>query len=137
MGAGAGDIPLKDASSAQLAGAVRAVRGRRETHFASAAIRRLIEDFCRGPAPGIPVGTGAERLSEWEFGVVRLVAQGLSNAEIAARRFLSEAIVESRIARALAEPDLHDRVQTAVHAYEHNTGRPGHGAPSLARGRRA
>jgi len=122
--AGASGFLLKDASREQLTGAVRAVAAG-ETLLAPAITRRLIEDFCRGPAPGTPA-TAAGRLSERELGVVRLVAQGLSNAEIAARLYLSEATVKSHIARILAKLGLRDRVQVAVHAYEHGIVRPGH-----------
>ena len=102
-----------------------------ETLLAQAITRRLIEDFCDGPAPGTPVTGAAGGLSERELGVVRLVAQGLSNAEIAARLYLSEATVKSHIARILAKLGLRDRVQVAVYAYEHGIVRPGHG-PSPA-----
>ena len=100
--AGASGFLLKDASREQLTGAVRAVAAG-ETLLAPAITRRLIEDFCRGPAPGTPAADAAGRLSERELGVVRLVAQGLSNAEIAARLYLSEATVKSHIARILAK----------------------------------
>jgi len=123
--AGASGFLLKDASREQLTGAVRTVAVG-ETLLAPAITRRLIEDFCRGPAPGSPVA-GAGGLSERELGVVQLVAQGLSNAEIAARLYLSEATVKSHIVRILAKLGLRDRVQVAVYAYEHGIVRPGHG----------
>jgi DNA-binding NarL/FixJ family response regulator len=122
--AGASGFLLKDASREQLAGAVRAVAAG-ETLLASAITRRLIEDFCRGPLPGAPAPNAAGQLSERELGVVRLVAQGLSNAEIAAGLFLSEATVKSHVARILAKLGLRDRVQVAVYAYEHAIVRPG------------
>jgi len=133
--AGASGFLLKDASREQLTGAVRAVAVG-ETLLAPAITRRLIEDFCRGPAPGTTAATAAGRLSERELGVVRLVAQGLSNAEIAARLYLSEATVKSHIARILAKLDLRDRVQIAVYAYEHGIVRPGRGTQPPGRGAR-
>jgi DNA-binding NarL/FixJ family response regulator len=124
--AGASGFLLKDASREQLAGAVRAVAAG-EALLAPAITRRLIEDFCRGPAPasGNPATGPAGGLSERELGVVRLVATGLSNAEIAARLYLSEATVKSHIARILAKLGLRDRVQVAVYAYERGIVRPG------------
>ncbi len=122
--AGASGFLLKDASREQLTGAVRAVASG-ETLLAPAITRRLIEDFCSRPAPGTPATDAAGRLSERELGVVRLVAQGLSNAEIAARLFLSEATVKSHIAHILAKLELRDRVQVAVYAYEHGVVQPG------------
>jgi len=122
--AGASGFLLKDASREQLAHAVRSVAAG-ETLLSPAITRRLIEDFCRGPAPGTQADGAAGRLSERELGVVRMVAQGLSNAEIAARLYLSEATVKSHIARTLAKLDLRDRVQIAVYGYEHGIVRPG------------
>jgi DNA-binding NarL/FixJ family response regulator len=128
MKAGASGFLLKDATREQLTGAIRAVCAG-ETLLAPAITRRLIEDFCRGPAPGSPAGSAAGGLSEREREVVRLVAAGLSNAEIAARLYLSEATIKSHITRILAKLGLRDRVQVAVYAYEHGIVRPGHGAP--------
>jgi DNA-binding NarL/FixJ family response regulator len=127
--AGASGFLLKDARRDQLTGAVRAVAAG-ETLLAPAITRQLIEDFCRGPAPGITIAGG---LSERELGVVRLVAQGLSNAEIAARLYLSETTVKSHIAHILAKLGLRDRVQVAVYAYEHGIVRPGHRTPPADR----
>jgi DNA-binding NarL/FixJ family response regulator len=127
--AGASGFLLKDASRDQLTGAVRAVAAG-ETLLAPAVTRRLIEDFCSGPAPGTEQSSAAG-LSERELGVVRLVAQGLSNAEIAAGLYLSEATVKSHVARILARLGLRDRVQVAVYAYEHGIVRPGHGTHLL------
>jgi DNA-binding NarL/FixJ family response regulator len=122
--AGASGFLLKDASRERLTGAVRAVSAG-ETLLAPAITQRLIEDFCRGPAPGAAIASG--HLSERELGVVQLVTRGLSNAEIAARLYLSEATVKSHIARILAKLGLRDRVQVAVYAYEHGIVKPGRG----------
>jgi DNA-binding NarL/FixJ family response regulator len=121
--AGASGFLLKDASREQLTGAVRAAPAG-ETLLAPAITRRLIEDFCRGPVPGAESATSGG-LSERELGVVRLVAQGQSNAEIAAGLYLSEATIKSHIARILAKLRLRDRVQVAVYAYEHGIVKPG------------
>ena len=123
MKAGASGFLLKDASGDQLASAVRTVAAG-EALLAPAITRRLIEDFCRGPEPGTAAST-AGRLSQRELDVVRLVAQGLSNAEIAARLYLSETTIKSHIARTLAKLGLRDRVQIAVFAYENGIIRPG------------
>lgn len=126
--AGASGFLLKHASRDQLTAGVRAVAAG-ETLLAPAITRRLIEDFCNGPAPGTPASGAAAGLSERELGVVRLVAQGLSNAEIAARLYLSEATVKSHIVRILAKLGLRDRVQVVVYAYENGIVRPGRRTP--------
>jgi DNA-binding NarL/FixJ family response regulator len=126
MKAGASGFLLKDATREQLTGAIRAVCAG-ETLLAPAITRRLIEDFCRGPAPGGgPAAGAAGGLSEREREVVTLVAAGRSNAEIAAALYLSEATIKSHITRILARLGLRDRVQIAVYAYEHGIVRPGH-----------
>jgi DNA-binding NarL/FixJ family response regulator len=127
MKAGASGFLLKDASREQLTGAVRTVSAG-ESLLAPAITRRLIDDFCRGPAPGAAAASAAGPLSERELDVVRLVAQGLSNAEIAARLYLSEATIKSHVARVLAKLGLRDRVQVVVFAYENGIVRPGRGS---------
>jgi DNA-binding NarL/FixJ family response regulator len=124
MKAGASGFLLKDATREQLADAVRTVAAG-DSLLAPAITRRLIDDFCHGPAPGAAMASVAGSLSERELGVVRLVAQGLSNAEVAARLYLSEATVKSHVARVLAKLGLRDRVQVVVYAYEHGIVRPG------------
>jgi len=116
MKAGASGFLLKDASREQLASAVRTVAAG-EALLAPAITRRLIEDFCGGPGPAAASGT-ARRLSQRELDVVRLVAQGMTNTEIAARLYLSETTIKSHIAHTLAKLSLRDRVQIVVFAYE-------------------
>ena len=124
MKAGASGFLLKDASREQLAGAVRTVSAG-QALLAPAITRRLIEDFCRGPAPGAAADSVTGRLSARELEVVRLIAQGLSNTEIAAKLYLSDATIKSHVARVLAKLGLRDRVQVAVFAYEKGIVRPG------------
>ncbi len=124
MKEGASGFLLKDASRDQLASAVRTVAAG-QALLAPAITRRLIEDFCRGPAPGGAADGVVAGLSERELDVVRLVTRGLSNAEIAAELFLSEATIKSHVARALAKLGLRDRVQIVVFAYETGIVRPG------------
>jgi DNA-binding NarL/FixJ family response regulator len=126
--AGASGFLLKDANRKQLADVVRAVAAG-DTLLAPTITRMLIEDFCRGPAPGIPASDATVQLSERELGVVRLIAQGLSNAEMAARLYLSEATIKSHISPILTKLDLRDRVQVAVYAYDQGIVRPGQSAP--------
>ena len=125
MKAGASGFLLKDASGGQLAEAVRTVH-KGDALLAPAVTKRLIEDFCRGPAPG---ANGSDLgLSERELEVCRLVARGLSNREIAAQLFVSEATVKTHVAHVLSRLGLRDRVQVTVFAYEHGIVRPGRGA---------
>jgi DNA-binding NarL/FixJ family response regulator len=125
MKAGASGFLLKDASGGQLAEAVRTVH-KGDALLAPAVTKRLIEDFCRGPAPGAN-GSGLG-LSERELEVCRLVARGLSNREIAAQLFVSEATVKTHVGHVLSRLGLRDRVQVTVFAYEHGIVRPGRGA---------
>ncbi len=121
--AGASGFLLKDATREQLVAAVRTI-ARGESLLAPAVTRRLIEDFCRRPEPGA-VPEAAAGLSDREREVLRLLARGLSNAEIAQQLFLGETTVKSHVARVLAKLGLRDRVQTVVFAYESGLVRPG------------
>lgn len=124
MKAGASGFLLKDATREQLASAVRTV-ARGDALLAPAITRRLLEDFCRRPPPSASSSPVAENLSPREIEVFRMLAQGLSNAEIAAKLFLSDATVKSHVARILSKLDLRDRVQAVVLAYESGLVRPG------------
>jgi DNA-binding NarL/FixJ family response regulator len=122
--AGASGFMLKDAPPSQLAEAVRTVAAG-ETLLAPAVTRRLVERFVRRPAPGAAEQERLAELTEREHEVLRLIARGLSNAEIAARLFLSEATVKTHVTRILAKLDLRDRVQAVVFAYEIGLVEPG------------
>jgi DNA-binding NarL/FixJ family response regulator len=89
MRAGASGFLLKDASRDQLATAVRTVAAG-EALLAPSVTRRLIEDFCRRPSPDGAAADAARQLTGRALEIVKLVAKGLSNAEIAARLYLSE-----------------------------------------------
>ncbi|HTI35527.1 MAG TPA: response regulator transcription factor [Miltoncostaea sp.] len=126
MKAGASGFLLKDVRREELVGAVRTVAAG-DAMLAPALTRRLIEDFVRRPPPGAaPAGALAE-LTERELEVVRLVARGLSNAEIAEGLIVSEATVKTHVARILSKLGLRDRIQVVVLAYETGFVQPGEG----------
>ena len=126
MKAGASGFLLKDVRRDELVNAVRAVAAG-DALLASSLTRRFIEDFVRRPPPGAaPVGALAD-LTDREAEVVRLVARGLSNAEIADRMVVSEATVKTHVARVLSKLGLRDRTQVVVMAYETGFVRPGDG----------
>ncbi len=114
--AGASGFLLKDVSPDDLVHAVRGV-ARGDTMLAPAVTRRLLERFARTPLPGSNAADGSG-LGERELEVARLVARGLSNSDIGAQLFLSEATVKTYVSRLLAKLNLRDRVQIAVFAYE-------------------
>ncbi len=122
--AGAAGFLLKDASRVALASAVRTVAAG-ETLLAPTITRKLIADYCRRPPQDPSQTAPTKTLSPRELDVLRLVAAGLSNAEIASEMFLSAATVKSHVARLLAKLGLRDRVQLVVLAYESGFVQPG------------
>jgi DNA-binding NarL/FixJ family response regulator len=121
--AGASGFLLKDAPREQLVTAVRTV-ARGEALLAPAITQRLIERFVARP-PAEEAAPGLAELSARELEVLRLVARGLSNAEIASELVVGEATVKTHVARILRKLDLRDRVQAVVLAYETGLVEPG------------
>ena len=120
--AGASGFLLKDAPEERLLTAIQVV-AEGGSLFAPSVTRRLIDEFSRR-APTSPPPALAE-LTARELEVLRLLAQGLSNAEIAARLVVSEHTVKTHVARILQKLDLRDRTQAVVLAYESGVVRPG------------
>jgi len=116
LAAGASGFLLKDASVAELTEAVRVVAAG-DALLAPPVTRRLIDEFTRRRpqrGPRQPPATVTPR----EADVLRLVARGRSNAEIAATLMLAEQTVKTHVGRLLAKLELRDRTQIAVYAYE-------------------
>ncbi|WGW13017.1 response regulator transcription factor [Saxibacter everestensis] len=125
--AGASGFLLKDAPPEELLDAIRTVY-RGDAVIAPSTTRRLLEHV----APLITVekdSSGApsplERLTERELEVMKEIAQGLSNSEIAAKFFLSEATIKTHVGRILSKLEVRDRVQAVVLAYEQGLVKPG------------
>ncbi|MEU3529034.1 response regulator transcription factor [Streptomyces sp. NPDC038707] len=125
--AGASGFLLKDASADQLAEAVRVVAAG-DALLAPGITRRLIAEFSRldgGGAGRGPLRRRVGELTERETEVLALIAQGLSNAEIAERLVVAEQTVKTHVGRILVKLGLRDRTQAAVYAYESGVVRPG------------
>jgi DNA-binding NarL/FixJ family response regulator len=121
--AGASGFLLKDAPPEELAAAVRLIANG-EALLAPSVTRRVIEEFAR-----VSRDTGARtaltHLTERELDVLRLVARGLSNGEIARELTIGETTVKTHVARVLMKLGLRDRVQAVVLAYESGIAVPG------------
>jgi DNA-binding NarL/FixJ family response regulator len=113
--AGASGFLLKDAPEDQLVSGIRIIAGGASL-FAPTVTRRLIERFAIAAPPVAP--PALVDLTPRELEVLRLVARGLSNAEIAAELVLSEHTAKTHVAHILDKLDLRDRVQAVVLAYE-------------------
>lgn len=118
--AGASAFLLKDVAPAELIQAVRVVASG-DAVVAPRVTQRLLETYVRGavrPAASTPRDPLLEELTPRETEMLEAMAEGLSNAEIAHRYFLSEATVKTHVRRILTKLHLRDRVQAVVYAYE-------------------
>ena len=123
--AGASGFLLKDTPPEVLVDAIRIVASG-ESLLAPSVTRRLIERFVEQdrPAPST-AARGLDMLTDRELEVLRLVARGLANAEIATSPYLGEATVKTHVGRVLSKLGLRDRVQAVVAAYESGIVTPG------------
>jgi DNA-binding NarL/FixJ family response regulator len=117
--AGASGFLLKDVPVNDLRNAVRVVAAG-ESLLSPSVTRSLIEEFVRAPqpSPAIRAVGVMKSLTARELDITRLVAQGLSNSEIADALVLSHATVKTHLSRILSKLDLRDRVQLVISAYE-------------------
>jgi DNA-binding NarL/FixJ family response regulator len=113
--AGASGFLLKTSPADELVRAVRVVAAG-DSLLSPSITRRLVEEFALRPATSAP--TGLDELTPRELDVLRLLARGLSNAEIAAALFVEQSTVKSHVAAILSKLGLRDRVQAVVAAYE-------------------
>ncbi len=113
--AGASGFVLKDDPPEQLIAAIRTVAAG-DALLSPAVTRRVIRQFTRIPRPSPP--RELDDLTARELEILRLIAQGLSNAEIGRRLYISETTVKTHVTHVLQKLDLRDRVQAVVLAYQ-------------------
>ena len=124
--AGASGFLLKDTPPADLLRAITVVAAG-EAMLDPSVTRRLIARFAGATAPRVVTAAALPELSPREGEVLRLLARGLSNAEIAATLVVNETTVKSHVGRLLTKLGLRDRVQAVVYAYESGFVAPGGG----------
>jgi DNA-binding NarL/FixJ family response regulator len=122
LGAGASGFVLKDDPPEQLIAAIRTVAAG-DALLSPSITRRVIQHFARSAAPTPP--KQLDELTAREDEVLRLIARGLSNAEIADELYISEGTVKTHVTHVLQKLDLRDRVQAVVLAYEGGLVTPG------------
>jgi DNA-binding NarL/FixJ family response regulator len=115
LSAGASGFVLKDDPPEQLIAAIRTVAGG-EALLSPSVTKRVIAQFTRAPRPAPP--PGLDELTERELEVFRLIAEGLSNAEIGQTLFISDTTVKTHVTRVLQKLGLRDRVQAVVLAHQ-------------------
>ncbi|MEV0399251.1 response regulator transcription factor [Actinoallomurus sp. NPDC050550] len=124
LSAGASGFLLKDVSPEHLVAAVRLVRSG-DALLAPSITRRLVERFARRDEQAATLHRDLSTLTPRELDVLRLLARGLSNAELAGRLQVSDATVKTHVARILSKLGLRDRAQAIVVAYETGLVTPG------------
>ena len=122
--AGASGFLIKDAPAEKLLEGVRVVAAG-DALLAPSVARRVIERFAQLPAPRTEPAEALSRLTERELEVLRLVARGLSNAEIGRELYVSDHTAKTHVGHVLGKLGLRDRIQAVVFAYESGLVRPG------------
>lgn len=122
--AGASGFMLKDAPAEQLVDAIRII-AQGDALLAPSITQALIDEIARQPVSDRASYPGIERLTDRELDVIRLMARGSSNGEIAAELYLGEATIKTHVGRILAKVGARDRVQAVVVAYESGLVIPG------------
>ncbi|HEX6030183.1 MAG TPA: response regulator transcription factor [Tepidiformaceae bacterium] len=124
--AGASGFLLKDVPVGELRSAIKVVAAG-EALLDPSVTRSLIAEFVRRPAAadGVPTGPNLAELTARELEILTLVAEGLSNGELAERLVLSHATVKTHVSRILSKLGLRDRAQLVIAAYEAGIVRPG------------
>jgi DNA-binding NarL/FixJ family response regulator len=122
--AGASGFLLKDVPPEQLVDGIRAVANG-DALLAPSITRRLIEEFVRAGPGQSERAKGLDELTARELEVLRLIARGLSNAEIAKELYVGETTVKTHVAHVLMKLGVRDRVQAVVLAYESGVVQPG------------
>jgi DNA-binding NarL/FixJ family response regulator len=122
--AGASGFLLKDVPADQLVAGIHVV-AQGEALLAPSITRRLIEEFASNAPIDRTPPKELDELTPREHEVFKLVARGMSNAEIAAELIVSETTVKTHVARILMKLHLRDRVQAVVYAYESGVSQPG------------
>jgi DNA-binding NarL/FixJ family response regulator len=127
--AGASGFLLKDVPADQLVAGIHLV-AQGEALLAPSITRRLIQEFSRSAPSRQEAPAGLAELTPRELEVFKLLARGMSNAEIAAELFVSDTTVKTHVARILMKLEVRDRVQAVVLAYESGLVSPGEAAPT-------
>jgi DNA-binding NarL/FixJ family response regulator len=122
--AGAAGFVLKDSSAEDLIAAVRAVAGG-GAWFDPAVAPRVLDRYRRLVAPAAREAVRLESLTDREHDVLRLMARGATNSEIAATLYVAEATVKSHVGSIFAKLDVRDRPAAIVFAYDHGVVTPG------------
>jgi DNA-binding NarL/FixJ family response regulator len=122
--AGAAGFVLKDSSAEDLIAAVRAVAGG-GAWFDPAVAPRVLEHYRRRVAPAAREATRLEELTDREYDVLRIMARGATNGEIAAELFVAEATVKSHVGSIFTKLGVRDRAAAIIFAYDHGVVIPG------------